>query len=94
MDEIENEPQIIGEQNEIILKQPEIFEKEKLLEKKRIHARIMKEKRSDRLNELHECACGGTYSMRRRRRRYYTNTILIIIICFIYILFGTDHCSI
>ncbi len=68
MDEIKIEPQIIGEQDEIILKQPEIFEKEQLMEKKRIHAKMMKEKRSDRLNELHGCACGGIFSMRNKSR--------------------------
>jgi hypothetical protein len=51
MDENKVEPQIIEEQDEIILKQPE---KEQQSEKNRIHTKMMKEKRSDRLNELHE----------------------------------------
>jgi hypothetical protein len=66
--EIKIEQQIIEEQDEIILKQPQILEKEHLSEEKQIHAKMMKEKRSGRLNELHECACGATYSARNKAR--------------------------
>ncbi len=67
-DEIKIESQIIEKQDGIILIQPEISEKEQLSEKKQIHAKMIKEKRSERLNELHECVCGGTYSMRNKAR--------------------------
>ncbi len=66
--EIKIEPQIIEEQDDIILKQPQILEKEHLSEEKQIHAKMMKEKRSERLNELHDCTCGGTYSARNKAR--------------------------
>jgi hypothetical protein len=67
-DEIKIEPQIIEEQDEIILKQPQISEKEHLSEEKQIHAKMMKENKSKQLNELHECACGATYSARNKAR--------------------------
>ncbi len=75
-DEVKIETQIIEEQDEIILKQPQIFEKEQLSEKKQIHAKMIKEKRSERLNELHECVCGGTYSMRNKARHMKSKTHL------------------
>jgi hypothetical protein len=67
-DENEIESHIIEKEDGIIPKQPEISKKEKLLEKKRIYAKMFRQNKSKQLNELHECACGGTYSMRNKAR--------------------------
>jgi hypothetical protein len=51
MDEIKIQSQIVEEQYENILEQPEISEKDKLLKKNRIHTKMINGKNSDYLND-------------------------------------------